>query len=374
LSLMMEARKVQKVGYSTLIVSLPKNWVEEVGLKQGDIVSFRREPDGGITIYPGLTHEPETYRYLVDADQCDTPNLLTRIVTANYLTGHDTIQIVAKKELSKRHLEEVRAVSRRLTGLGIVEQSLRSVTLQSFVDPTKFPIYGLMRRLQIILSSMIETGVKAVFEGRTNLAEEVLHMEEEADRIYWMIIRQLLLAVTDRRVAKEVGIEGPMHVVGNRIIAKSLEQMADLAAHVAQEALRLKSEAKRVDPKLVQSVVDYSEKAKRLIEDAFNALMKSDLKKSNECIERAHESEQLERSLTTDVMRSVKEVNVAVGVRAIIWDIGQMAKYSEAIAEVAVNRFMEYQNDFCAWEKVESHETKNVTSPRTDKPLLKTQQ
>jgi len=59
--------------------------------------------------------------------------------------------------------------------------------------------------------------------------------------------------------------------------------------------------------------------------------------------------------------------------RAIIWDIGQMAKYSEAIAEVAVNRFMEYQNDFCAWEKVESHETKNVTSPRTDKPLLKTQ-
>src|SRR6266699_2019879 len=131
-------------------------------------------------------------------------------------------------------------------------------------------------------------------------------MEEEADRIYWMIIRQLLLAVTDRRVAKEVGIEGPMHVVGNRIIAKSLEQMADLAAHVAQESLRLKS----------------------------------DLKKSNECIERAHESEQLERSLTADVMRSVKEVNVAVGLRAIIWDIGQMAKYSEAIAEVAVNRFM----------------------------------
>ncbi len=35
MSLMMEARKVQKVGYSTLIVSLPKDWVEEVGLKQG---------------------------------------------------------------------------------------------------------------------------------------------------------------------------------------------------------------------------------------------------------------------------------------------------------------------------------------------------
>src|SRR5256884_5399314 len=196
---MMEARKVQKVGYSTLIVSLPKDWVEEVGLKQGDIVSFRRESDGGITVYPGLTRERESFRYIIDADLCDSPNLLTRIITANYLTGHDTIQIVSKKELSSRHLEEVRGVSRRMTGLGIVEQTLKSVTLQSFVDPTKFPIYGLMRRLQIILSSMLEQAVKSVVEGRMAMADEVLHMEEEADRIYWMIIRQLLLAGLDRR-------------------------------------------------------------------------------------------------------------------------------------------------------------------------------
>src|SRR3989442_2557711 len=167
---MMEARKVQKVGYSTLIVSLPKDWVEEVGLKQGDIVSFRRESDGGITIYPGLTRERESYRYVLDADLCDQPNLLTRIITANYLTGHDTIQIISKKELSKQHLEEVRAVSRRLTGLGIVEQSLKSVTLQSFVDPTKFPIYGLMRRVAIIFHFVLGDAGEGGLEARPQLA------------------------------------------------------------------------------------------------------------------------------------------------------------------------------------------------------------
>src|SRR5712691_9402029 len=259
---MMEARKVQKVGYSTLIVSLPKDWVEQVSLKQGEIVTFRREPDGGITVYPGLTRERENFRYVIDADICDAPNLLTRIITANYLTGHDTIQIVAKKELSQRHLEEVRAVSRRLTGLGIVEQSLKSVTLQSFVDPTKFPIYGLMRRLQIILSSMLETGVKAVVEGRLNLAEDV---------------------------------------VCNRVIAKSLEQMGDLASHIAQEALRLRGDAKGVDAKLSKGILDFSDKVRLLIEDSFNALMKGDLKKSNDCIERVASCEQMERTLTTDI-------------------------------------------------------------------------
>jgi phosphate uptake regulator len=351
MSLMMEARKVQKVGYSTLIVSLPKDWVEEVNLKQGDIVSFRRESDGGITVYPGLTKERENNRYIIDADLCDGPNLLTRIITANYLTGHDTIQIISKKELSSRHLEEVRGVSRRLTGLGIVEQTLKSVTLQSFVDPTKFPIYGLMRRLQIILSSMLEQAVKSVVEGRTAMADEVLHMEEEADRIYWMIIRQLLLAVLDRRVAKEVGIEGPMHVVGNRVIAKSLEQMADSASHVALEAQKLKGDAKNVDPKITKGLLQLSNNVRSLIEDSFNALMKGDLKKSNECIERVQACETLERSLTADVMKSVKEVNLAVGLRSIIWDVGQMARDSISIAEVGINRKLETPSDFCQWEK-----------------------
>ncbi len=362
MSLMMEVRKVQKVGYSTLIVSLPKHWVDEVSLKQGDIVSFRREPDGGITIYPGLTRERENYRYVISADLCNSPNLLTRIITANYLTGHDTIQIVAKKELSKQHLEEVRGVSRRLTGLGIVEQNLSSVTLQSFVDPTKFPIYGLMRRLQIILSSMIETGVKAVVEGRTSLAEEVLHMEEEADRIYWMILRQLLLAVVDKRVSKEVGIEGSMHVIGNRVIAKSLEQIGDLASQIAEEALKLKTEAKKIDQRLIRGIVEFSERVRGLIEDSFNALMKGDVRKSNECIERVATCEQTERSLTADLMRNVRDVSLAVGLRSIIWDVGQMAKYCEAIAEVAINRYIEAPNDFVLWEKVESHEGK--VSPR----------
>jgi phosphate uptake regulator len=352
MSVMMEARKVQKVGYSTLIVSLPKDWVEEVSLKQGDIVSFRRESDGGITVYPGLTRDRENHRYIIDADLCDSPNLLTRIITANYLTGHDTIQIISKKELSSRHLEEVRGVSRRLTGLGIVEQTLKSVTLQSFVDPTKFPIYGLMRRLQIILSSMLEQAVKSVVEGRMAMADEVLHMEEEADRIYWMIIRQLLLAVLDRRVAKEVGIEGPMHVVGNRVIAKSLEQMADSASHVALEAQKLKGDGKNVDPKITKGLLELSDKVRSLIEDSFNALMKGDIKKSNECIERVEACETLERSLTADLMKSVKDVNLAVGLRSIIWDVGQMARDSISIAEVGINRKLETPSDFCQWEKV----------------------
>ena len=49
----MEARKVQRVGYSTLTVSLPREWVGDVKLKAGDIVSIKREDDGSLKLVPG---------------------------------------------------------------------------------------------------------------------------------------------------------------------------------------------------------------------------------------------------------------------------------------------------------------------------------
>ncbi len=44
-------------------------------------------------------------------------------------------------------------------------------------------------------------------ERRPELAAEVTHMEEESDRIYWLIVRQLLLAIRDRAAGSKMGIE-----------------------------------------------------------------------------------------------------------------------------------------------------------------------
>ncbi|NWG09217.1 MAG: phosphate uptake regulator PhoU [Nitrososphaerales archaeon] len=90
----METRKVQQVGFSTLIVSLPRDWAREVGLKRGDIVTFNKE-DGALKITPGIEHEKkELVKCTINADLCKEPRLLTRIITANYILGRDTIQVV----------------------------------------------------------------------------------------------------------------------------------------------------------------------------------------------------------------------------------------------------------------------------------------
>jgi phosphate uptake regulator len=327
-------------------VSLPREWVEDVKLKAGDIVSIKREDDGSLKLVPGTEHKSQEIRNcIVNSDLCDSNNLLTRVITANYILGHDTIQIVAKDEIKKHHLEEIRATTQRLTGLSIVEQTLRQVTLQSFVDPTRFPIYGLMRRLHIILSSMLEVPIKAIVERRPELATEVKHMEEESDRIYWLIVRQLLLSIRDRSVGTKIGIESPIHIPGNRVVAKTLEEMADSAETIANEVIALKD--KELSNGIVNDIAKFANEVAKISEQSMKALLTSDIRLSNDAIEKVQNAEAEERKLTHKMLAYVKDVPTAVSLRTIVINLGQINKYCRIIGEVTINRIMETPTDIC---------------------------
>jgi phosphate uptake regulator len=345
----LEARKVQRVGYSTLTVSLPRDWVEDVKLKTGDLVSIRREDDGSLKLTPGTRREREEVKNcVVNADLCSSRNLLTRVITGNYILGHDTIQVVAKDELKKVHLEEVRATVRRLTGLSIVEQTLRQVTLQSFIDPTRFPIYGLMRRLHIIISSMLEASIKALTEGRGELAAEVTHMEEEADRIYWLIVRQLLLAVQDRSTAANIGIEYPFHIVGDRVVAKMLEEMADSAENIADEIVALKDRDMAREP-ILNEVAKFAGQVTKISEQSLNGFLTGEINLANAAVEIVENAENDERRLAQKVLTSAKDASLASSLRIVTWNLIQIAKYSRIIGEVTINRIMEKPTEICTF-------------------------
>lgn len=345
----MEARKVQRVGYSTLTVSLPRDWVEDVKLKAGDIVSIKREDDGSLKLIPGTEHKREEIKNcVVNADLCNSNNLLTRVITGNYILGHDTIQIVAKDELKRNHLEEIRATTQRLTGLSIVEQTLKQITLQSFVDPTRFPIYGLMRRLHIIISSMVDASVKALVERRPELATEVSHMEEESDRIYWLIVRQLLLAIRDRSVGSKIGIESPLHIPGNRVVAKTLEEMADAAENIAKEVLALEEHDIASDT-ILNEISKFSNQVIKISEQSIRGLLTGEINLANGAVEMVEDAENDERKLTQKVLTHVKDAAVAASLRIIVWNLGQIAKFCRMIGEVTINRILEKPSEICEY-------------------------
>lgn len=47
-----EIRKIQFTGKSSYIVSLPKQWIMDLGLKQGDQIRMLRKDSSTLEIYP----------------------------------------------------------------------------------------------------------------------------------------------------------------------------------------------------------------------------------------------------------------------------------------------------------------------------------
>ena len=138
----MESRKVQRVGSSSLAVSLPNEWVKEVGIKKGQLVFFQGNILKVMTAKqiekrPDLTVE-------LSADFCRNPKMLGRALMGVYSLGIDNIRIVSSTRLNSEQINTIRNVTRELMGMGIMEETPNSLLIQCSIDTTKFPINTLL--------------------------------------------------------------------------------------------------------------------------------------------------------------------------------------------------------------------------------------
>jgi phosphate uptake regulator len=346
------------VGYSTFSVSLPKDWVKEVGIKPGDVVSVIRLDDGSLKIQPGISREEKTARRIVSVEKCDEPGLLKRIIIALYIVGADNIVISSRTGLSTTQIEEVKKAVSSLNGFGIVEQTSNYITVQSFVDPTKFPIDGLLRRLHTITSYMLESCYKAIEKKKKEIVHEVLMAEEEMDKIYWMAVRQLLYATKRMDVAKKIGLENVMNIAGNRLVTKLIEKIGDYAEEMAKQALIL-IEKGLPEKKHLSILEKDTRRVLEIYKNSFNSLLNKDPILANRVIDSATE---LEKDLKETSFILPQEcirrnefggdvASVAFALRTYILNLAQVVNFAGTIAEVALNRSLETENPICATEK-----------------------
>lgn len=346
------SRKVQKVGYSTLVVSLPKDWANETGIKRGDTVMFRKEGDGTLKIFPEVGREQEKFvKSVIDADKCHEREMLTRVLTGNYVLGHDAIEVVSKSELRPEHMQEIRNTTRRLTGIGIVEQTIRKVTIQSFVDQTKFPVDGLIRRLYILTWSMQDAAMSALLEHRPELAEEALRMEEEVDRIYWLITRQLLLAAQDTSMMKKIGLKSTRAIVSNRLITKCIEEMADYAENMAKEVLSIKDQDYTLHPDIREELSQLNRLVQTILDKTMKGQFTSDLGLANNVIETVKQADERRRKIVERILTQVSNISAAISLKSITWSLRQVARMCDVIAEITINGILSSSTEICRYEE-----------------------
>jgi phosphate uptake regulator len=356
----MEIRKVQKLGYSTIVVSLPRSWVKEKSIKKGDSVIVRMEEDGSLRIIPyNMGSEKNVYeRYIVDVTSLASMGMIERILIGNYLLGHDTITFKTNdKRISSWVLEEIMDAINRLAGVEIVDQRLNEITVQCFIDPTKFKLKGLVRRMYTLIFSMIE-GIRIFLtEGDDSIFSQINGFETEADRLYWLVVRQLLLSQRSWRVAKEIGVTHPYHIVGNRAIVKALEDIADRIDDVGMELRRVPLEwidsSRSKGDGVVNRLDEILSEIDNMVGDSMQAFIELSIEKANDVINEAQKFKEKTQEIDIWFISNVTDPLILSTLRLILSHLMRVIDNVQLIAEITINRSLEAPTKFYHWEAKE---------------------
>ncbi|MFB6303778.1 MAG: AbrB/MazE/SpoVT family DNA-binding domain-containing protein, partial [Haloferacaceae archaeon] len=114
----METRKVQRLGPSTLAMTLPAEWTKDHDVEKGDEVSLRMGGKGTLTVLPESA-STEGAEAILKADQLDADGL-ERAIVAQYVLGRRVIHIEKSEgALDSEHINAVYRAETQLMGLGV---------------------------------------------------------------------------------------------------------------------------------------------------------------------------------------------------------------------------------------------------------------
>jgi len=340
----MESRKLQKVGHSTLSVSLPSNWVKEINLKRGDTVFLAPEKDGSLKLFPSKILKPTEgiEEYTCNADLCDEPKMLERIIVGSYILGRDLFSIISSERVRSDHIEEIRGIMPKLIGLGIVEETPDRITLQCSVDPRKFHIDMLLRRLSVISLTIVKEALQSLADSDISLAEDAIRREDEADMMCLLAMRLLISAQRRREVAEEIGLNDPLHILYFGLMLRYLELIADYAEEIARRIIELLKKYKdRLPEWVIERISNLNDLAHDLILKSVDSFFIGDIKIANSLLEMLTFIE-LERD------RLMQELPEIPHLRLILWNITRIADNGASIALVAINNALERKTKICS--------------------------
>jgi len=242
-------RRVLKAGHSSIAVTLPKPWAEAMNLRPGDLVVFDQNDDGTLYLKPAPTPgvTPVGAPFLVQARAFDTPGVLDRLIVAAYRVGHDAIEVRADVPLASERVEEVLQAARGLLGVSVVAQEPNRMVLQNFIDPSKYGLPQLVQRMKMILIAFLEE-MESVLQRQTRSRRHPT-LDEEANKVLALLVRQLFLASRDWALARRIGSPDPRQLLEWRVVVHALEELAGLfgetLASINEETAKLPAPVRR---------------------------------------------------------------------------------------------------------------------------------
>ena len=330
----METRKVQRLGPSTLAMTLPAEWAAEHDVDKGDEVSLRMGGKGTLTVLPESASQGDESA-TIRADGLDADSL-ERAIVAQYVLGRRVIHIQKDDDaLDSEHINAVYQAETQLMGLGVIEETPDRIAIRCSVDPEDFTLDNLLERLENTGSTMRGEAVKALAHGNTDLAQRALNRERQANKIFVLLLRLIFTAYQNPNLARAVGLESGFPLIGYRSVAKNLELTADNAEDIANIVVDAEDHTLDVDSKTTRRIREFTEQVDELTQTAVQAVVERDYDKTVACRTLFRQLRDREQEILDDLPEmDNKEV---LQIREVLVSLQQTAQYAMRNAEIAAN-------------------------------------
>ncbi|KFM20156.1 Phosphate-specific transport system accessory protein PhoU [Marine Group I thaumarchaeote SCGC AAA799-P11] len=336
-----ETRKIQFTGKSSYIVSLPKQWIMDLGLKQGDQIRMVRKGSSTLELYPPKfeSRSQKKEEAIIEINSEEKASSIVRKLISLYFLGFKTINVKPKDgRLSPIQRNTVKeAVKRMLMGSEIISDSSSGITVQVLVNLLELSVDGAFKRMIHLAKSMSSDAILAVKENNMDLAQEVINTDDEVDRFGFYIIRQLKIAIQNEHMLKEMGFRNPRNCLGYRLVVKNIERTGDHAAFIAKDLLEFKKSVKK---EILQKLQDMNEFCLSALDDACLALFKEDYSQAEKTIEKTNEITKYEKKVR-EASKSLKDDEEVYRVRRMTENIRRISEYASDIAEIVLNMNIE---------------------------------
>jgi phosphate uptake regulator len=237
-------RRLQRIG-SSILVSLPKEWVDANKLDKSDQVEIEITQNN-LSIRTQQSKRPSKeieISYPLQKGEGIVPN-----ITGAYLLGYDIIRIKGKSPISVTDRESIRASMRRLVGMEIVDEDATNISVQFLLDETSVNPQNILKRMSSIALGMFSDVVLSLESGdKTNL-ETISNRDTEINRQYFLLVRLIRSTIMDTRLAGIFNLEN-IDILDYRIAANTLEIAGDTVVELAQSLMRsnlTKTEQKKI--------------------------------------------------------------------------------------------------------------------------------
>jgi len=325
-----QIRRLQLTGGSTYIVSIPRNWIDELQLKKNSGITLIKNHNDSITLFQSEQSKKRHAVGLIGKD--DLKESIRRKIIAIYLSGYNIIEIKTKGiEISSTNRGIIRDLVRStLMGTEIVEASSEKMVLQVLTNLSQLSFDVALKRMYITATNMHREAIQALKDMDVDYAEEIVKMDDEVDRFSLYMMRNLNLSLEDVQVLFDSGLEKPSECLGYRTVVKCVERIADHAALIAKKIKYLNSS---IDKKILKEIEDLSEDSLGVFENSITALSKKDYLMAEKVASRVTKVIEKEKKQ----MDALKIADNTPILKLILEDIRRTAEYSSDISEVVMD-------------------------------------